>query len=508
MKKTIIVILVLLIAVCTASCNVIITTPETTSADTVSASDTEDDSGEESQTEYAHSNMELAPLDDIIATAEGLSVKVSTFKYYFMDEYASFISNNYYYLSYYNFDENIPLHDQQYDFGTEPMTWYDFFLERGKSDFEQYAKFVVMAIKEGITLDDEDNARLEDNLNSIENIAKEYSQTFEEYMAQFMGEGMTRERVKEALELSQLGYKYYLKLYNEPQYTDNDIETAYNTSNGEYSLVDYNEVQIKAVYDETDSEDQVSAAKEEAKTKAEKMKELIDTGTSFADAYKAVAAVTEENSETEAETAEEQKDEYLYTGMEYSSLDRYKFLYEKDTVEGQVNITYDDSGNASVVQCVKLPYKNTQKTVNVRHILLSSSDYSTEDDAYAAGQKLLQQINEADDPKAEFIKLVPEYSSDTGSKTNGGLYENVVPGAMVTEFNDWCFDSARKVGDTGLVLTDYGYHIMYLDGYGEEIWYYNSEAGLRREAFEKAADEIYESVQITYNEDLLDRITK
>jgi hypothetical protein len=388
------------------------------------------------------------------------------------------------------------------------MSWYEFFLERGKSSFEQYAKFAVMAIKEGISLDDEDNAKIEDNLKSIDDIAAENSKTFDEYMAQFMGEGMTRDRIKAALELSQLGYKYYLKLYNTPQYTDADIEAAYNDSNGEYSLVDYNEAVIKAVYDETDSEDAVNAAKEEAKTKAEKMKELIDTGTSFADAYKAAAAVTEENSETEAETAEEQKDEYLYTGMEYSSLDRYKFLYEKDTVEGQVNITYDDSGNASVVQCVKLPYKNTQKTINVRHILLSSSDYSTEDDAYAAGQKLLQQINEADDPKAEFIKLVPEYSSDTGSKTNGGLYENVVPGAMVTEFNDWCFDSARKVGDTGLVLTDYGYHIMYLDGYGEEIWYYNCEASLRQEAFENAADEIYETVEITYNEDLLDRITK
>ena len=508
MKKLMIAVLALLIAVCTVSCNVIITNPQTTSDNTSDSSDAEDDTSEATQTEYAHSNMELAPLDDIIATAEGLNVAVSTFKYFFMDEYSSFISNYYYYLSYYNFDESIPLHDQSYDFGSEPMSWYEFFLERGKSNFEQYAKFVVMAIKEGMTLDDEDNAKIEDNLKSIDDIAKEYSQTFEEYMSQFMGEGMTRERVKTALELSQLGYKYYLKLYNKPQYTDDDIEAEYVNSNGKYSLVDYYEVQIKAVYDETDTDDQAAAAKDEAKTKAEKMKELIDGGMSFTDAYRSAAASDGEDAETETENADDKKDEYLYTGMEYSSLDRYKFLYKENTAEGQVDITYDDAGNASVVQCVKLPYKNAQTTVNVRHILLSSSDYSTEDEAYAAGQKLLQQINEAEDPKAEFIKLVPEYSSDPGSKSNGGLYENVIPGAMVTEFNDWCFDSERKVGDTGLVLTDYGYHIMYLDGRGEALWYYNCEAGLREEAFEKAADEIYETVQITYNEDLLDRITK
>jgi hypothetical protein len=35
---------------------------------------------------------------------------------------------------------------------------------------------------------------------------------------------------------------------------------------------------------------------------------------------------------------------------------------------------------------------------------------------------------------------------------------------MVDEFNDWCFDSARKTGDTDIVKTEYGYHIMYFIG--------------------------------------------
>ena len=32
---------------------------------------------------------------------------------------------------------------------------------------------------------------------------------------------------------------------------------------------------------------------------------------------------------------------------------------------------------------------------------------------------------------------------------------------MVEEFNDWCFDEARKPGDTDIVETSFGYHIMY-----------------------------------------------
>ena len=32
---------------------------------------------------------------------------------------------------------------------------------------------------------------------------------------------------------------------------------------------------------------------------------------------------------------------------------------------------------------------------------------------------------------------------------------------MVTNFNDWCYDAARQPGDTGIVESPYGYHVMY-----------------------------------------------
>ena len=35
---------------------------------------------------------------------------------------------------------------------------------------------------------------------------------------------------------------------------------------------------------------------------------------------------------------------------------------------------------------------------------------------------------------------------------------------MVETFNDWCFDPSRQVGDTGIVKTNYGYHVMYFCG--------------------------------------------
>jgi len=32
---------------------------------------------------------------------------------------------------------------------------------------------------------------------------------------------------------------------------------------------------------------------------------------------------------------------------------------------------------------------------------------------------------------------------------------------MAATFEDWSYDAARKPGDTGIVQTEYGYHVMY-----------------------------------------------
>ena len=58
---------------------------------------------------------------------------------------------------------------------------------------------------------------------------------------------------------------------------------------------------------------------------------------------------------------------------------------------------------------------------------------------------------------------------------------------MVTEFNDWCFDSQRQPGDTGIVKTSYGYHIMYFSARGDTpVWMQTVEDDMRREAYQNA----------------------
>ena len=119
---------------------------------------------------------------------------------------------------------------------------------------------------------------------------------------------------------------------------------------------------------------------------------------------------------------------------------------------------------------------NTFALKNVRHILVSfthddtesedhdhsASDYTDAEKAAAkaAAEEILAQWKSGEATEDSFAVLVNE-KSDDGDGTTGGLYENVYPGQMQDPFEQWCYDASRKSGDTGLVESIYGYHVMY-----------------------------------------------
>ena len=66
---------------------------------------------------------------------------------------------------------------------------------------------------------------------------------------------------------------------------------------------------------------------------------------------------------------------------------------------------------------------------------------------------------------------------------------------MVEQFEDWCFDKERKPGDTGIVETKYGYHVMYYSS-TDEMTYRDVliEADLRKSDAEKWHDGLVEKM--------------
>ena len=123
-------------------------------------------------------------------------------------------------------------------------------------------------------------------------------------------------------------------------------------------------------------------------------------------------------------------------------------------------------------------------TVDARHILICPQGGTTDDngdivysdaeweECRAKAQEILDKWQEEDGTEEGFAKYAAEYTEDPGSMATGGLYTDIYVGQMVAPFEDWCFDASRQYGDTGLVQTTYGYHVMYFVE-SREIWIAN-----------------------------------
>ena len=128
--------------------------------------------------------------------------------------------------------------------------------------------------------------------------------------------------------------------------------------------------------------------------------------------------------------------------------------------------------------------KDNGITVDARHILICPKG-GTEDEngtiTYSEeeweacreqAQMLLDQWLAEDGTEEGFAQYATMYTEDPGSMASGGLYTDMYEGQMVAPFEDWCFDASRQYGDSGLVKTTYGYHIMYFVE-SREIWISN-----------------------------------
>ena len=111
---------------------------------------------------------------------------------------------------------------------------------------------------------------------------------------------------------------------------------------------------------------------------------------------------------------------------------------------------------------------NRMNLVNVRHILIQYE--GDKERARREIKDIYNQFISGSMTEDAFAELARKYSQDDGSKQNGGLYEDVLPGQMVHAFDAWCYDIYRYPGDFEIVETEYGYHLMYFVGYSDIIY--------------------------------------
>jgi parvulin-like peptidyl-prolyl isomerase len=101
----------------------------------------------------------------------------------------------------------------------------------------------------------------------------------------------------------------------------------------------------------------------------------------------------------------------------------------------------------------------TAETIDVAHILISTED-RTNEEALSIASALHEQLLTSPE---QFAELARTRSDDPGSASRGGTYPDVKRGDMVKPFEDVAF--ALEIGEISEpVLTDFGYHLIRLDG--------------------------------------------
>ena len=208
--------------------------------------------------------------------------------------------------------------------------------------------------------------------------------------------------------------------------------------------------------------------------------------------YDSVDAVVQESFGAGVTLADyKQYMEVSYLGYAY-----FEMLYEAiDPTMEDIEAYFTANEEALTKKGVK---KDGSYTVDVRHILVMIDNIAAEMDkadkgtdaqaedkdqqteskfteahwaaCLAAAEKIYAEWQAGDKTEEHFGELANKYSHDRNGKvTDGGIYPFVEKGEMVAEFDAWCFDKERKPGDTGLVKTQFGYHVMYFVG-SEEVW--------------------------------------
>lgn len=417
------------------------------------------------------------------------------------------------YMSLLGVDPNVSLKDQPCPLMADAnASWFDYFVATTKSQAAELLVFAQGAKDAGIELSADEQAALDAAVANIEGEAATYGYpNVKVYLQAMTGNTLKVSDVRDCLELNTIASKYYTQVIDSVKPTDEEREAYYTENADSFNFVDvYKYDVLSSDYEEYDEDGKlvydVAKQSEMAKAHAEELAAITSTEEFYATIKLEIAKVTEQRETETAEQYQERLDALHASAFsELTSVSGLGTEIKEWAKAAKVGDTYVDGVEGAtkftVYMLAKTPYRNEEKALDIRHILFSKDDYATD----AKAKEILDQFVAAGATEAEFEKLAKEYSSDT-SASAGGLIENVIKGQMTEAFENWMFDEARKVGDYGMVETDYGWHLMFFPGEGDlAVWEVTANSALAQKA---ASDYLAEkSASITFNQAAIDKIS-
>lgn len=386
----------------------------------------------------------------------------------------------------------------------ENPTWADVFKYGAISNIISIKYLVAKAEEAGIKLTDTEKKSIDDEIASLKDTAAKGDYSVSRYLHVNVGKGMSEKLFRQMLEESALASLYTTDLQEKvlADITDDKINDRYNLNKDDFDIVTLRLYTIKSVADV--ASDATEAEKKEAQDKANAtakkeaeafLAAVTDEASFIAQAKKAI--LTADNKSKTDPDASTLKEKTTFATLEATSEELAKWAYDDTRKVGDKTIVTDENGNCHIAFMKVLPAKDLSVSSNdVRHILVKFPEKNTDGSATetkdedgktvtnitddtkkatkAEAQKILDEFLKT--PTEEnFIALTKKHTADVdkdGKPNNDGLYEGVSSSSsFVDSFKNWAIDASRKPGDTGIVESTYGYHIMYYVKANELVWY-------------------------------------
>lgn len=428
----------------------------------------------------------------VVATVDGQKISIGMYDYY----YASIVSYYEQYASYgyYSLDTTKD-YSKQYttDDDGNKISWQKFFETEALKEVEQITTYYSKALEEGVTLTSAQKKTIEKQISTLKDSASQNDVSLDQYIKANFGTYCSEDTIRIMLEQYYLSANYKGKFKSETKVTDNDVDKYYNDHKNDYKKIEF--YYIASPYDATDDNSKNESIKTAEKIMA-KMKDKKSVIALVPEVYSSYidsqvkSSMEQDSTLTEKKAREEAVKSYesnvvtTVSGSDSPFDDKVNtWLFSDDTKVGSKKYYIDESaGYIYIVLKTSKASVEEDETYTVRHILVapesgsnssSSTSEKTEytDEQWAAAKKkadsILAKFNKTDKSEYEFAKLAEQYSTDSASTSSGsndsfgGLYESVTLGQMVPDFEKWSIDDSRKYGDTGIVKSDYGYHIMF-----------------------------------------------
>ena len=466
-------------------------------------------------------------------------ISVAAFNYYYQNVYQntfSALQETYGDYASLMIDTSKPLSEQQY---SETQTWEEYLTETTLSDLTEIYAFYDAAMENGYELDDAAKQEMEDILSSMEAAAENAHYSLDNYLGAIYGKGVNEKLYRELLNTVSVATSYAEDIEAGFTFTDEEIDAYYAENRNEIDSVTARiyPITFETPEEETtdDTADTTDDTADTTDDTADTTDDTVDTTDDTADTTDDTVDTTDDTADTtddpadttEADTRtyeeamelangiydaveteqdfidyvvslvpEESQSQYedgsafLYNGLSYSAFantDLSDWLFDDARTAGDITVIEGDS--EVYIAMFLSRTDNDYPLVNMRHVLIAPEKdedgnlvEGAEEAAKEQAEELYDEWVENGSTEEYFEILANTYSAD-GDGTTGGLYEDVYQGQMVSPINEWLF-GPRKTGDCEMMESEYGWHIVYFAGLGENYKAKLLDEAMRADAYE------------------------